>query len=1262
MTAEYVPPEEFDAVKFFVRSGIAWGAVDLFVHGRGRSVLRAGKFAAVLAALHQDGHPAVKEIVVVWPPRGDITTISVKVKSRIASTLTSIAGGPITPTILDEVIARVSVVNTTSLEFESLVALIGGAEPNSALIVVKAACYRTSEPIPNPNQESPAQDRWVPHMYALLTQVVAAAAANDCYVVVDADEDPPTRIEYEGLLLSIDACGVSIGSESSSPSLDHAEVQSWSALALCGHLGDALTAVELRDGLGASDKTVHKVRLLLTAGYLEVAKSVFTADSSLIEIRNAEGALQVAILAHQVGADETASRLLIGAVGELDNRELLEAALALSGELDIPSLTEAAESALAELFPSSAPLRRWRANTLARSGDYEAAAALLEREKERESVQLRVLFELFARYLERGDSDCSDFLAAIRARSPEQSERAQLMCAGKLEEVGERGEALRGLLLHSAESGLSQRLGIGSISLARRALLARDEAVDHEAITRIVEAVVRGLSRRPQDAVTRVALLELFAPQSLGVSGTPILAAVMLSLAAREVNVRETALPLENGDDVTIERLTGIVARGLQSLGMSGTLTLGGTVYPAAQLDAPPDAVLSTFERYLSYVAARVNDRDDLRALHLSLAVAMSIVPLGSRPDRDLELLQLVANKLGQAGHLQAGRDLAEQILISSGTEPRRQRIAWFGFADVYARMGNTNKALIAMACAQAVDGSITWEQVWYESTLLLRLMRELGLTSMNNSLLRAARQALEHIGFERRTTERLRTIELQLKWVEHVRGEGEDVPTLQWFAEHTTSLVARVLEAGDELAPSAMLLASVVQRAAAVGELVHQDAVRTLDAALERLDPQARSLVMMERTDSPEVGQLVAYVRALEAARYAEDIGYDMRSLAHIARRVLRSVGSKSGIAAIYAIELLADHALLLPEGPDGPARHERIVDTKSGPASAATALARAGLSVVILGLADDNLLRVTVTDGVIASPVVEPSSVFSASALREWSTQYPYGYATSEEANVFFTSTKELGLSGLPERAIVVSSTEVQSFPPNLFQVDGDLAGREHRLAIAPSLTWLLRATAFSFRGDGRTVAWIPTGSPGDGLSTLNVLADRLSGTFQKFSVDLAVGPRCPASFAGADLAIIAAHGGIADGGRFFRVVRDDEDLAMSPSALSEDLRGVGVVVLFVCSSGRLDKHPDSRAMVGIMREMLDAGARAVIGPPWPLKVSVPPYWLPVFLEAWCDGKPVIDACFEANQAVQGRLGADPSSSLAMTVYGDPLACRAV
>jgi hypothetical protein len=169
--------------------------------------------------------------------------------------------------------------------------------------------------------------------------------------------------------------------------------------------------------------------------------------------------------------------------------------------------------------------------------------------------------------------------------------------------------------------------------------------------------------------------------------------------------------------------------------------------------------------------------------------------------------------------------------------------------------------------------------------------------------------------------------------------------------------------------------------------------------------------------------------------------------------------------------------------------------------------------------------------------------------------------------------------------------------------------------------------------------------------------MLAERLMPTLSTHRIATKTESDTPNDLAGAELAIVAAHGGILPEGRYFQVVADDVDLRITSAGLANVLRGAEMAILFVCSGGRFDRHPFANTTVGLARDLLNRGCRTVIASPWPLDTRVPSHWLPRFLQVWEAGASAIDANFEANKAVERVMGNAPARCLAMTVFGDAL-----
>lgn len=109
-----------------------------------------------------------------------------------------------------------------------------------------------------------------------------------------------------------------------------------------------------------------------------------------------------------------------------------------------------------------------------------------------------------------------------------------------------------------------------------------------------------------------------------------------------------------------------------------------------------------------------------------------------------------------------------------------------------------------------------------------------------------------------------------------------------------------------------------------------------------------------------------------------------------------------------------------------------------------------------------------------------------------------------------------------------------------------------------------------------------------------------------------------------------------------------------------LTDVLRGSRVAILFVCSGGRLDMHPESGGPIGMAHHLLGQGLHAVIAPSWPIELFAARPWLTGFLDAWKREALIIDACYAGNLAVAKASGYDLKRSLAMTLLGNPFLTR--
>jgi len=499
---------------------------------------------------------------------------------------------------------------------------------------------------------------------------------------------------------------------------------------------------------------------------------------------------------------------------------------------------------------------------------------------------------------------------------------------------------------------------------------------------------------------------------------------------------------------------------------------------------------------------------------------------------------------------------------------------------------------------------------------------------------------------------QRLDGIELSLD-VAQASGRGE--AELIGLLERTRQHCAEVMAGRDELFSAAshfLQIAGMVERAG--GKLPPESAA--LRAALEERPVGTHLRAVSTAFPTPQ--EVVDLYNGLENARYSDDVAGDQRAVVVAAHRLLlpRQPEVPPADAAV-AVELLSDRAL------EKSAAQKLVVDW---PASFVSQLSAEGLSVVMLATdSAGELVSVISESGKLSLERAERRETSFASRLKTWSANYPYEYGliSREAGNIdFYLSMEKLGL-GLPNaaRLLVVAQPALQQIPFNLALVEREFAGASIAIGASPSLTWFEEVRKRPRAGTSKRVAWISCAPEVEAYRTLEMLYARLSPVFEQHGFETDTSGGIPANIRGADLAVVTAHGQLTSDKRFIHRIADEQEFVESPLTLARSLAGIELVILFVCSGGRVDSHPFANTTVSLPKMLLDRGCRVVVASPWPLDSVVPGNWLECFLEAWDAGDTVLDANFKANRYVSERLGPEAPLCLAMSVYGDVLLRKA-
>lgn len=1092
-----------------------------------------------------------------------------------------------------------------------------------------------------------------------------AAKTSQSYIAIDANENWPIKEANRALLLSIDGLAILAGDDpESSEAILAQHIERWVVGIERGIIGPILAEIDALPAALDRIKPLLKLQVMHKAGLHPMVEQMLRTEPALAKNLAPLPSLQVAEMAADAGAADIARSLIQRISIDRLPLEALESAMALAKRIGQQGSIEKIAALLSEKYPASLALQQRRADKLFEVGNFSGLAKLLSGSPIEDDQRLAGFYDALANALASHALDYQSLAHSIIAAYPNEAERARLVIAREAIRAKRYNDALC-VVTEGAQDNVTYGITATVLSALEAALLTRDKnkeiGLDSERARAGVLLVLRYLVHHPEDARVRVRLVDVVSAESMGLLGIAFLVESAVRLASRPLSLRNIR-PLDTWTTAPPPDDTlAFIKVALPWLKSASPFFLGRLDIPKSVLTLPADKLVRGISQLLEHYEP-LDTPGDVATVRNLLAVGMAVARHGSIPDSDLTLIGVLAVRLALASQFQAARDYAEHALQMAGESATRARLAWLCYGDVYQRTGNTIDGLVGALCCLSADDKATPEQIFYESVLLYRLMRDLRMIEVGLSFLEAARKALEQFGALEKYIHRVQTLELQAKFLQARQDPGHLTERLVSLLPDLVRNAHAVLENDDEPAPAAANMAEVLRLLEAAGVKLPADALEAFDRLLNNAHAPLRATIAASRLEHPTAAHVLDALRQLELARDANDIAYDVRQISLLAERL---IGSAEALASpnitAFAVEVQADHALPTPG--DAAARQDWTPTTIDASGKLAAELSGSmEIPIVLMGVDANGLLIHCIADkGQLAAPVRENSHVFSEDRLRHWSQEFPFRYGVDEKTpNLFYTSTEGLGVGDVPSRAVLVTSANIQHWPPNLIRIGEQFAGQTRRLAAAPSLAWL-RAARRRHITDRRALAWIPKESSDEGAYTLQSVVDRISEPLAAHGVSLDTASAIPSNFEGAELVIVTAHGGLVPGNRYFQVVKDDADLTLKGSDLSSALKNVGVAVLFVCSGGRLDPHPMAITTLGLARQALGNGCTTVIASPWPIDSRIPSYWLPTFLEAWDAGVQVIDAAFEANVRMRDSFSSEFRDCLAMSVYGDPLRTKA-
>ena len=1255
------PPNSFDdAIRALLSDEDgALGCVQVVCLPIGHWTDRVGTFFAHLLCLFEDDKRVFERLCVVAPPDTDRDATRTRLAEAVDAAMLR-AGAQPSDGRIDRLAEGIDLIITDDLVTDTVLGLTADTPPDRAIAVAYAARYRASGLV---NSSAPgtaailgSDETWVPHLCRMAEAFAERDADGVGFTILDTGMLRPSDGQLERIKNMVGYAILTEMPDDDPEAKVDDQLPQWRIWIGEGRIGRVLQELDAIQGMEEPSRRAVRIQLMDAAGLSQQA----LAELRLLETTGLPPSIstKLAMIAAQAGATRLATDLLTPVAASLTSREDLHNALRAADRADDDGLANIVSETLQRLFPGSANLRAFRYRQALADGDHAAAAILVPPGSEGSEAAAfhRALADAFA------VDAVPDYGAVIDACGGDAASvlRTIAACAA---------DALRrGAIMHAFELCLDPRVAIADagswtlLSTVEQLLINRPGGKMAVSLDRIADAVailLRRLATHPANTALRSSLMDLLDPAVAGDEGLPIVLRLLLEAAAAPLD--PTAAPdLAEGPPFD-ELIADPAFRGPMERWMrcESPIQVGLTPFPVDELSIMPDEACSSILAYLAHVgdhgaAPEPGDGQDARTIILGLGTAIALH--ASDPDIDIKMIRTTAVGMAVGGARQPARDLAETLLFRANT-PRRRRLAWIGLADVYHRCGDRLLSALYATAGLMADTNVDDDQLWHETLLIHRVLRDNGLADQAMSVLAVAEQVLDRMGRAERYSHRIETMRIQVRLgqLQYADHPAAEVAVLRAAA---VANARNVIERHDARAPVASLVTQLNRFARELGLPPDAEAL-AVEAELrgDLGDSLARQVDISGR-DVPTSDDLLALVAAMHPARYSEDVGKDAQAAAMAARRALDADETLANPeSASLVIEICCDRAIAMP-GWDGARLPPAMLEGVEGPASVAAAISKSGITVLQAAFGHDGLLvKVVAQDGVLKAER-EPESAITLERLKAWSARYPYAYGTEElDANRFFTSTEALSLTGIGTGAatLVVGDKHLRSMPPNLSRVGAGFAGETQPMAAAPSLTWLRAAVAAARQGDGRRVAWISSADSKG--TTLATLGDRMEETLESHGFTLDRDRTLPGGFTGASMAVVAAHGGLNRNSNAFQVVSDEGMLTVTAEALGAALHNVGVVALFVCSGGRSDAHPTADATIGLARQLLDQGAQAVVASPWPLESIVPPPWLEAFLDRWDAGDRLIDAVHAANAQMLVRWPHDHAKGLAMNVLGNPL-----
>ncbi|MBI2966214.1 MAG: hypothetical protein HYY40_00150 [Bacteroidetes bacterium] len=629
-------------------------------------------------------------------------------------------------------------------------------------------------------------------------------------------------------------------------------------------------------------------------------------------------------------------------------------------------------------------------------------------------------------------------------------------------------------------------------------------------------------------------------------------------------------------------------------------------------------------------------------------------------------------DRLSSSEYYQAGRDIAEEVIISSYKNGLPE-LGYFNSFRLYSNIGSVHASLLyanlSMICIlqkkPPYSDKFVKEIIWQGIKLFRNVHLMLWVTKIYNAIpvelkfLDYERRSLDHTYFTSLLTIKEATLPALL--LDYLNKEREEVisgginEALPWLL--TLYNIKRIYPVADFSATGLGFYLSVFESIVPTA---------TVKKYRDIIDGNSGDLK----------GHLKESLVKLNETRNRTDFVYDNESAIRISSRLIEySVSSNDVAAFLLSMMLKSDYSILFQPKESlelAPLILPEInIDSletlyENQPAFLEVLPFGENYSVIWLGFSEGKIFQLHLINGEYSlSPLAHWSyDTFKGLINSDYFFELTFSESVKDKSGVrlilpeeFKHEEKEvanklsfgkLAISPKSESVYFVKDMELSKYPHNLFlDENGNFIAKRIPVTNVLSTEWLIQTAGIKpLEKDYSKSIWIPIES---GDFTLNYLCNNIEKTLQECSFEIHKEVELANPLA-SDINIICSHG--ARNISEVQIVFQENN----PTYNLNSIIGRGrILIFFVCYSGSMKTEFFRNNITSMVKRFIANGYDAVIAPFWALDVTIPKYWLPEFLDSINKGLPIELSVFNANKKVN-EVYPTPAAWACLHLYGNP------